>query len=217
MGYPRLDPLNSPRRRRVVDAIARLTVDLRRAPTAADVARWCGMDKKGVMRAVAELRRLGMIEWTRMAIHYKPQPLRLTARCRVQLGLPIIAYIAWPLPSPSSEPDAHAGALEVGRAFANWVTCAIAGCVPVSPYLAEHDASTRPRFDAAAVSIAALADVAIVYRDPLVAGRADVVAAVNAKLPITVIDRAGQDAITAGADPWSPPWRQSYPQTRSDS
>jgi hypothetical protein len=206
MGVPRLDPLAPPRRRRALLMAAQLAIDLRRAPFANEIAKAIRVDLRGTLDVLEDCRRYGLIEECPGRRKYAPLPVRLTVETRRKLGLPIVVYLAWPLPPPASAPEAHEAARCVGVELARWVLAAVPCVSPVSPYLAPHAAGNRATLDAAAAAHAMMCDAVLAYRDPLLIARADVSAALGAHIAATLIDRAAQTEISEGANPWTPPW-----------
>lgn len=185
---------------------ARLAIELRRPPFANEVAKAIGIDLRGTLDVLEDCRRLGLIEECPGRKKYAPLPVRLTAATRRALGLPIVVYLAWPMPPPASADEAHHAARAVGVELAGWLLAAVPNVAPVSPYLAPHARGLRPQLDAAAAAHAMMCDAAIAYRDPLLLGRPDVAAALGAHLAVSLITPAAQLEISDGSDPWTPPW-----------
>lgn len=197
--------------RSVVLAIAALTIELRRPPTQLEVRDRIGANRSNAYRWVRAGKERGLID-----VLDKRYRLRLTPRARHELGLPLLVYIAWPLPRPDELEAAHRSACAVGEALAAWLLVAVPGATPVSPYLVAHDGAQRDRLDAAAPALAALCDAAIVSQDPLLIGRADLTAADLAGLPIAIVrGHAERGEISAGSDIWSARFRIGKTVTRT--
>jgi hypothetical protein len=185
-------------------AVAELTLEFRRPPTSGELARLLRRDDANTRRSIMCARRDGLITPPPPGrAPFARSPIRLTAGARIELGLPVVVYLAWPLPLPNSPQATHDVGRRAGADLAFRVLSDVPGAVPVSPYLAPHGTRDRPRLDAGAAALAAQCDAAIVYRDPILTGRPDVAAALAAGAHVVVID----DADLRSGDPWRP----SYP------
>lgn len=188
-----------PAQRRALEAAAALAVELGRAPSAGEVGTRIGMVSSRISAVIAAARRAGLVTPHHPGRRtFERTPVRLTARARLELGLPIVVYLAWPLPAADAPTEAHHVAWQAGHDLARRVLIQVPGAASVSPYLARHSAADRARLDAAAPALAAMSDAAIVYRDGLLLGRRDVAAAVTNGAHVVVMDDAALD----GGDPW---------------
>lgn len=182
------------------------------------MARELDGDKSNLRRTIAALRRLELVTPIGSFGAYERIPLRVTARGRIAMGLPLVVYLAWPLPPPGAADVAQELARAAGLELARWVLDVIPGATPISPYMAPVLARDRSVVDAAAVQLASSSDAVIVWRDPLLLGRPDVAAAMLARAETTLIDQSAQGEIAAGASAWSKPWivtpHDSSPQRR---
>jgi hypothetical protein len=184
----------------MLEAIAALAAELGRGPTNHELAARMGRRPSNVSKAVYTARAQGLI------VPHLPErrarertPIRLTAGARIALGLPVICYLAWPLPAPTSPAPSHYAAWQAGMELARIALIQVPGAVPVSPYLVRHGAADRAKLDAAAIALAAMSDAVIVYRDGLLIGRRDVDAARLNGAHIAVMG----DAEIGAEDPWA--------------
>lgn len=190
-------PYEGPVRRRLLEAIARLTLELGRAPRRPEIMTALGKTRRVQLRAVERVivraREVGMLT---------PGPtLQLTTAARVGLGLPTIAYLAWPVPPPTAGSSDWERAIRTGIEHANHLAACVPGLVPVSPYFTP----TGCPEDAAGV-LAVRCDGVIVVRDPLLVERPDVAAARRARVPVSVILSTDQHPAAAPINPWREPF-----------
>ena len=132
-----------------------------------------------------------------------PSPL-----ARIRLDMPLLVYLSWPLPPPDMPDEAHDAAHAVGENLARWILGRVPAAAPVSPYLVAHGRRERPKLDAAAPTLALGCHAAIIYRDPLLAGRADAAAAREAGLPTALIGADFLDSYSPerGDEIWAAPY-----------
>lgn len=148
------------------------------------VLGWGETKRTALQNHLQNLRARGLIEG-----------LRLTLRGRLVLELPVVAYIAWAVPSEGAHPELWEMAMLAGIEWANMLAARVPGLVPVSPYFT---AAAAP--SSAGPTLAQRCDAVIVIRDTLLMGRPDVVAAQRAGLPIAVV----RDVAECPVDPWYP-------------
>lgn len=169
--------------------IYELGISLHRQPTTTDLARACGWQSQTARRHIRVAAAAGIIDVAPRSTN-NPMAVRIAPHALVQLGVPVVAYLAWPV-----------GSAERGQLIGQWV--ARFGISVISPYLVSGRTS-----DTAAVSMALRADAVLVWTDPLLVGRRDVVSAASRGIPVTVIRPADEAAITCAADLWKPPLLQ---------
>lgn len=197
----------TPARRRVLLTAVELTARLGRPPNGHEVAIEIGGYRR-VHLQVAQLRRAGYVTDTGRPLKQRqPHYVRLTPRARLELGLPLLVYVAWALPRLDDTDEAHEAARAAGAELARWIIQAIPTAAPASPLLVPHRAAQVPALLAAAGQLAAAADAVIVHRDPFLIGRADVMRANETAAPVVLTDAATCEEISAGADPWDLRWR----------
>lgn len=189
-----------------------MSIALRRPPTARELGIALGVSYGNVHKIVTDCARYGLIDPQRQRQPHQPFQIVLTPMARIRLELPLLVYLAWPLPPPDSPDEAHEAAHAVGINLARWVAGRVQRAAPVSPYLVRHDRTLRAQLDAAAPVLALGCHAAIIYRDQLLAGRADGAAAFGAGLPTSLIDLAAMDSWQPDRD--GPIWQPPYLLTR---
>lgn len=210
MGAP-VDPI-TPRRREILFAVDRLTKRLDRRPTLGEVGReiggksgaWANLGVKALVAAgyLSRPTPIGAGAWRAGATL-----LRLTPFARMRLKLPLLVYVAWPIPRPEDPDDAHEHSRQVGLELARWVVESMPRAAPASPLLTPHRGAHQPALLAAAAELASHSDAVVIWRDLLLCGRTDVARANELLAPIALIDRETIAEISAGANPWDPRWR----------
>ncbi len=147
---------------------------------------------------VGTLRELGLVALSAPASTDLPRrvtPVRLTPAARVVLGLPLIAYIAWPI---TGDPDIDQ---RRGHRWIEWCARWLR-VTPVAPFMFGDVLGLDVAMDHGAAA-AARADVCIVVDDPMLFGRVDVAASIPAMTMQAFIRTADQPDIEAGrAWPW---------------
>jgi hypothetical protein len=187
----------TPQRRQWLRAIARLAAELRRPPTISELAAACRMHRTASGRMGRRAAGDGLVAIQPRGA-FGAGAVQLAPRGRLELDLPLVVYLAWPLAAGRKEAAAD------GRYAAARLTTALA-LSPVSPYLAGR---WGPDVDAVAAELAARSDAVVVWRDPLLTGRSDVAAARRAGLTVAVITDV--DNLPAGhGDLWRPPYVES--------
>lgn len=199
----------TPRRADWLRTVHRLGTDLRRPPRATDIARATRVTAHVASNSIRRARRDGQIVLGGRVSGFDAFPVRLTPAALVEIGVPMVTYLAWPIGRDDGRP-AECRALEVeqdamrGRAAVRWL--ATLGVYSVSPYLAGAWKCERSGLDAVAQDIARRADAVVVMTDPLLLGRADVAAARAAGIPIGLVQAADERLVRAGVDLWRPPF-----------
>lgn len=208
MPQPR-DPLarKNGRRRRALLAAAEMAIANKRPPTRHELALALGISSGNVQTIIDGCARYGLVERTARK-HGQPWYVILTPLARIRLGLPLLVYVSWPLPPPNAPDEAHETAYTLGKHLCRWIAGRVECATPVSPYLVKHDCVIRPKLDAAAPALALGCHAAIVYRDPMIAGRADTAAALGAGLPTALIDTKTMDEWRPMRD--GPIWQAPY-------
>lgn len=178
--------------------VDRLTTELRRPPCVDEVSRVVGISRSTGQWHTNHAARAGQVLLgSRNAT--SPRALRLTPATRIELGLPLVVYLAWPLP-PEPVEVMPAEAWGAGCSAAEDIATDLGLCV-VSPFLvcASIGASGSMSY---AARVSCTTDAVIIWRDALLMGRADVDAAWRAGLPVSVVSG---DLPSAAADLWIPP------------
>lgn len=182
------------RRRRWLEAVARLAAVLQRPPTISELAAELGMWRTASGRMAQRAARDGLVTLPPRDA-FGARAVQLAPRGRIELGLPLVVYLAWPLAEGRRDTAAD------GRdAAARLVT--MLGISSVSPYLAGRWA---PDVAAVAAELAGRSDAVVVWRDPLLTGRADVAAARRAGRTVAVISDV-DNLPSNGTDIWRPPF-----------
>lgn len=171
----------TPARRRLLETIVDLTASLHRPPLSPEVARHLG--RPTVSELVNGCRRAGLLTpRSPLAGVWSSEPLRLTPAARLELGLPILTYVAWSL--PDGAPGAFESSMWVADDAFRVASTLLPGCVPVAALrgLSPRDAPPEvlARFMAGAAQLAAACDACVVWRSRLLTGRVDVRAALAA-------------------------------------
>ncbi len=174
--------------------VHRLHCDLRRPPSSFEVGPATGTTRKNSSRVAITAERDGHLIRGPRASVMGAAPLRVTPAALVQLGVPMVVYLAWPM---TSSPDVGAR----GRAAARWL--ASLGVYAVSPFLT-GDLECTASMHAAAL-LAQRADAVVVMSDPLLIGRPDVSAALLARAPVGVVTHGDEEQISTAPDLWIPP------------
>ena len=185
----------TPARRRLLESVADLTSTLRRPPGSPEVARHLG--RPSVSELVTSCRRAGLLApRSPLAGVWSSEPLRLTPAARLELGLPILTYVACPLPdgAPGSVESSFWVADEAFRVASMFLP----GCVPVAALRGLSPRDVTPevlaRFLAGAAQLAAACDACVVWRSRLLTGRVDVQAALAAGAVTVLLHSADQAA-----------------------
>lgn len=190
-------PYEGPVRRKLLEAIARLTLELGRPPRRPEIMEALGKTRRVQLRAVdrviARAREIGMLT---------PGPmLQLTTAARAGLGLPTVAYLAWPVPSRTASHVEWDRAIRIGIEHANHLAAVVPGLVPVSPFFTPAACPEE-----AAAALAVRCDGVIVVRDQLLIERPDVAAARRAGVPVSVILSTDQHPAAMPINPWATPF-----------
>lgn len=167
-----------------------LEVSLRRPPSVVEVGRALGCGPRAAQsrhrRAVAAGH---VVDAPRTMTG--PRFVRASPAARIELGLPLLVYLAWPEAMPS------------GEVADLLVMLARIGAHCVSPLLVPGMFEV-PAARAAAQSAAVAAHGVVVWRDRVLLCRADVDAARHAGVPVAVVPRS--DALpSSAAELWIPP------------
>jgi hypothetical protein len=180
-------------------AVHRATQELGRAPYSAEVAPLLGgSDRRSTRRRLCRARDAGMVSFAAVPRAMHAQAVRLTPEAKVELCLPVVALLAWPVGV-----EDRGEAAEYGRDAVTVLRGK--GVIGVSPFL---DGRTRWEEGVqAAAQIAPACDGVIVMHDPTLMGRADVHAARLARLRCVVVDSLTLHRTPPGAL-WLPPLLQ---------
>jgi hypothetical protein len=209
MPQPR-DPLarKNGRRRRALLLAAELAIKLHRPPTRHELGIALGISYGNVHAIVDDCIRYGLVHVPPDRQHGQVLTVIPSPLARIRLEMPLLVYLSWPLPPPSAPDEAHEAAYAVGKHLATWIAGRVPRAAPVSPYLVKHDRRVRPHLDAAAPVLALGCHAAIIYRDPLLAGRADAAAARDAGLPTALITSEFLDSYqpSRGDEIWAAPY-----------
>lgn len=165
-----------------------LTVSLRRPPVVIELAEATGSKRSGTKQRIHRAVDDGHLVRGPKGPSTTPSSLRVTPQALVHIGVPLVAYLAWPF-----------GSTERGQVIAQWL--ARWRVYAISPCLVEHGLLAPD----IASSMAMRADCVVVYTDPLLVGREDVQAAIACGIPVTVIRPADERSIESAADLWKPP------------
>lgn len=180
-----------------------LRTTLGRPPSAIEVARAHGRSPRTARDMVNCAIEDGHLVNTPRTSVFVPAGIRVAPLALLDLGLPAVVYLAWALGSDvvpgfhdrqAGLNDRQAGLIpagELGRI----------GLAVVSPYLVAERAVAEP----VAMLLAQRADAVVVWRDPLLLGRADVVAARRLGIPVSVTQRDMTCGKLTAAVLWTPP------------
>lgn len=174
---------------------------LRRAPYPNEIASSLGTTRRVGTGRVSKALADGHIVVSPRPSAFCARSVRVAPLAMLELGLPAVVYLAWPLPGPSAPHDHHVAALEAGRAAAGWLADSLR-VVTVSPYLIGSARLVAGTLGVAA-SIAERSDAVVVWRDPLLVGRQDVAAATAAGVPVSVL--TADLLVTDPGQLWRPP------------
>lgn len=170
-----------------------LGVSLGRLPTTTDLAKACGWQQQTARRHIRRAAAAGIIEVGPRSTT-NPMAVRIAPHALVQIGVPIVAYLAWPF-----------GSAERGQLIGQWL--AGLGVSVISPYLVASQVG-HGRMDAVGISMALRSDAVLVWTDPLLVGRSDVSAAAASGIPVSVVRPTHELLVTCAADLWRPPLLQ---------
>lgn len=185
-----------PGRRRWLMTVHQLTEELHRPPTTTEIARARQTTRESDRDAAVRAEADGHVVAQRRH-QFLPASVRLTPAALVQLGVPMVVYLAWPVPIGRGD---HPGVREQGLELARWATQL--GMYPVSPYLL-HGAIDRTDSLGAAGRLAARCDGVVVCRDRLLVSRSDVDAARKACVPVGVVETL--EEVSEVESIWRPP------------
>lgn len=157
-----------------------------------DLADLHGVRYESMRNRVGRAVRDGYMMRGRKPNAFASAPIRLTPKALLELDLPMLVYLAWPVDRSIDN---------YGIAAASWIQINL-GIVTVSPCFRDPTAMSI------AVVTAQRSDAVIVWRDRLLVGRADVVAGANAGAPVAVIPGVGANAPRSASELWIPPFLQ---------
>ena len=187
----------TPQRETWLRAVYDLTAKYGRAPIPSEVAKKVGKSVRAardiVTRAVSEGQ---LIQCARVSA-YAATGVRVAPLTLLELGLPPVVYLAWPM----SRHDQH---LKDGKDAAGML--ANLGVYAPTPYLIEMPAHQRESALPVAASLAMRVDAVVVVRDSLIAGRRDVEAAWRVGVPLSIVH--DMRTIKSASDLWIPPCLQ---------
>lgn len=183
-------------------AVVKATADLGRAPYSSEVMPLlAGSDRRSTRQRLCRLRDLGMVVFASVPRALHPAPVRLTPAAKIALGLPIVVYGAWPIPSDDNG-VAMAESSRIGAMLADAMTAAVEAVV-ISPFL---NPTPWKAGVVAGAQIARACDAVVVLRDRTLLGRGDVHAARVARLRCAVVESVGQLSQLTPATLWAPPY-----------
>jgi hypothetical protein len=184
--------------------IHQLATELRRPPHSSEIARAVGCSERSGRQRVQRAAVAGHVIVEPRVTAFVPAAVRLAPRAMLELALPVVVYLAWPLSTPSAGTTARLQSVQAGMASAEWLLRM--GLFAVSPYLIPHH-----QFDAideVARQIAARADAVVVWHDRILVGRSDVAAAHRLGVPVSVLTPEIVRSGVGPADLWRPPCLQ---------
>lgn len=198
-----------PNARVALTQIVALTRSLGRPPKndeLADALFACGMFRNCMRATALRTIRHHVRQMRSLGVLCDARSMKLAPSVRLEYGLPVFVYLAWPTPPPEAPWQARMDARVDGQRFAEILTMAMPSVVPISPYLT---AAISP--DVVGPLMAERCDAVIVVKDELLLGRADVAAAARLRVPIAYL----RDLTEIPDDPWQALHLQTaFPQRR---
>lgn len=187
-----MKPLST-RRTKWLRAIYELGAQLGRPPYPGELARRHGTTSTAQRNIIVRAIRDGHITVGNPGNRFAPRPIRVSPAARLELGLPCLVYLAFPLTEDSGESAAAWVSCNVGLPVVSALAIAITGWKLAEP---------------ACVLLAERCDGVIVWRDPMLVGRSDVVAAARLGIPVSVVDAYAARSVSSARQLWTAPLLQ---------
>lgn len=193
----------TPKRSEWLHLVYGLQAKLGRLPTAPDIAKVRGTARRvefdTALRALedGQVVRVPSREQRHAVL---PFGVRLTPSAMVELGIPVLTYLAWPM-------DPGFGAESRG-AWARWSSQLVSlGLVPVSSFSVLRTEPVEPaQWMACACTLASRCDAVVAVGDPILIGRPDVSSAKSDGVMVSVIGPTALFMAARAVDLWKPPF-----------